>query len=414
MEINNMKLDELREYRNELLKFDENEHTPEEINANTAELRSIREREEAILKSAEERKAERKRVAEDTTLKVVKDFKKESEERKVENVNIEERAKNFAESGKMVVDAKEARSILLATGTLAKPTEINGINAPQNIMSSVIDMVAVENLSGVGSYTEAYQKTYQTADLGEDGVAPTPNDPVFRTVAINPFIVDTLTYVSRNVKRQTPLDYEAKVRQGAMIALKKKVVNFIVKGNGSTQPFGIYNAVNTEVAPESMTQELLVGSTTIDEKTLRTIVFAYGGDENMGAGARLFLNKNDLIAFGDVRGANEKKAIYEITPDGSNPNTGIIKDGGLSVPYIICSDVTSLAQSTKGAAKIPTIIYGDPSAYKIGLFGDYEVRVSEDYKFAEGLLSVKGEAMVGGNVRFDKGFVVVTLDDNVV
>jgi len=392
---------------------------PEEMEI--ADLKGVNEERASLLKEKEDHETEgakikemRKKVAEDNTAVVVKKFEDPKEERKVENVNIEERAKNFAESGKMIVDAKEARSILLATGTLAKPTEINGINAPQNIMSSIIDMVAVENLSGVGSYTEAYQKTYQTADLGEDGVAPTPNDPVFRTVAINPFIVDTLTYVSRNVKRQTPLDYEAKVRQGAMIALKKKVVNFIVKGNGSTQPFGIYNAVNTEVAPESMTQELLVGSTTIDEKTLRTIVFAYGGDENMGAGARLFINKNDLIAFGDVRGANEKKAIYEITPDGSNPNTGIIKDGGLSVPYIICSDVTSLAQSTKGAAKIPTMIYGDPSAYKIGLFGDYEVRVSEDYKFAEGLLSVKGEAMVGGNVRFDKGFVVVTLDDNVV
>ena len=200
-----------------------------------------------------------------------------------------------------------------------------------------------------------------------------------------------------------------KVRKGALIALKKKVVNYIIKGNGSTQPFGVYHAVNTETVPESMTKELLVAANTIDQKTLRSIVFAYGGDENIGGGARLFLNKNDLIAFGDVRGTQEKKAVYEIIPDGANPNIGIIKDGGLSVPYVICSDVNSSERIYKGVAKIPTMVYGAPGAYKLGLFGDYEVNVSEDYKFAEGLLSVRGEAMLGGNVIVDKGFVVVTL-----
>lgn len=350
----------------------------------------------------------RKKVAEDSTLPVTKNFKEESEEREMPNV-LEKRAQQLVETGKFALDSEETRSILLATGTLAKPSEVGGINDPQNIISSIIDLVQVEDLNGVGSYSEAYQKSFQTGDTGTDGTAPTANDPVFRTVAINPFLIDTLTYVSRNIKRQTPLNYEQKVRNGAMIALRRKVVNLIVKGNGSTQPFGLYKAVNTESSPESMTQELLVTANTINEKTLRSIVFAYGGDENIGAGAKLFLSKTDLIAFGDVRGTNEKKAIYEITPDGSNPNTGVIKDGGLAVPYVICSDVTALSASTKGAAKIPTMIYGDPAAYKLGLFGDYEIRVSEDYKFAEGLLAVKGEAMVGGNVVIDKGFVVVTL-----
>lgn len=321
----------------------------------------------------------------------------------------EERAKNLVESGAMSIGAHETRSVLLSTGSLAKPTEVGGINDPFNTISSILDMVYVEDLTGVGNYKEAYVKAWQTAALGTDGTAPDPTDPTFRTVAINPFQIDTLTYVSKNLRKQTPLAYEEKVRQGALIALKKKLINFIIKGNGSTQPFGIYNAVNTEAVPESLTQELAVTATTIDATTLRKIVFAYGGDENVGAGARLFLNKTDLIAFGDVRGTNERKAVYEITPDGNNPNTGIIKDGGLSVPYVICSDVTALTASTKGASKIPTMIYGAPMAYKVGLFGDYEVNVSNDYKFAEGLLSVKGEVMVGGNVVVDKGFVVVTL-----
>ena len=324
---------------------------------------------------------------------------------------IEKRAKRLAETGKMSISAAETRSVLLSTGTLAKPTSVGGIAEPFNTISSIVDMVFVDDLTGVGAHKEAYMKSWQGAQENTAyGTAPTPSDPVFRTVAINPFPIDVLTYVGKNLRRQTPLAYEEKVRRGALIALRKKVANWIVKGNGTTQAYGVYNAVNTEDTPESLIEELLVAKDyDIDASTLRKIVFAYGGDENVGGGAVLFLNKNDLIAFGDVRGTSEKKAVYEITPDGNNPNTGIIRDGGLSVRYCICSDVTALTGSDDtGAARIKTMIYGNPYNYKLGLFGDFEISVSEDYKFGEGLLAVKGEAMVGGNVYVDKGFVVLT------
>ena len=334
-------------------------------------------------------------------------------EPKIAMSEIEKRAKSLYEKGTMVIPSSETRSTVLGTDSLAKPTHVGGINDPFNTISSLVDMVYIEDLSGMGSYKEAYVKAWQVADIGTDGTAPNPAvDPTFRTVAINPFLIDTLSYVSRNLKKQTPLQYEEKVRKGALIALKKKVTSYIVSGNGSTAPFGIYKAANTEETPEAMIEEFEVASNTIDEKTLRSIVFAYGGDENVGVGARLFLNKLDLIKFGDVRGTNDKKAVYEIIPDGANPNTGILKDGGLSVPYVICSDVTALSTASQTSSVIHTMIYGAPGAYKLGLFGDYEIRVSEDYKFAEGLLSVKGEVMVGGNVIIDKGFVVVTLAAN--
>lgn len=364
-------------------------------------------------RKAEEMKIEKRKTLLDrvATMEVKEEDKIEApfkEERVKMNV-VEERANKLMKTGTMELSSTETRSVLLSTGTLAKPTKVGGINDPMNTISSILDLVTVEDLTGVGNYKEAYMKSYSTAAAGTDGSAPTPSDAVFRTVAINPFIIDTLSYVSKNLRKQTPLAYEEKVRQSALVALRRKVVSYLISGNGSTQPFGIYSAVNTESSPESMTQELLMSAATIDATTLRKIVFAYGGDENIGGGARLFLSKTDLIAFGDVRGTNEKKAVYDITPDGSNPNTGIIQDGGLSVPYVICSDVTPLSSSVKGVAKIPTMVYGAPGAYKLGLFGNYEVNVSEDYKFAEGLLSIKGDAMIGGNVVIDKGFVVVTL-----
>ena len=324
----------------------------------------------------------------------------------------EKRAKAFAESGKMTIEGAEARSILLGTGSLAKPTKVSGINNAQNTVSSIIDQVRVEDATGMGEDKEAYVKSIQSAGMATDGTASAPSDPVFRTAAIKPFLIDTLTYVSREISKQTPLRYAEKVQELAMQALRTKAAKLIVSGNGSTEPYGIINAVNTEQTPETIYESLTLDSNVIDATTLRKIVFAYGGNENIGANAVLYLNKADLIAFGDVRGGNEKKAIYEIIPDGTNPNTGVIKEGGLAVPYCINSECTALSSATKGSTPIKTMIYGDPMNYKLDLFGDYEVRVSEDYKFGERMLAILGEVMLGGNITFDKGFVVVTLAAN--
>jgi HK97 family phage major capsid protein len=319
----------------------------------------------------------------------------------------EERAKEFAKTRQTKIGARELRSVLLSTDGIVKPTGVNGsMNEPFNTVSSLIDQVNAQDATGMGSHKVPYVASWQTADKKTDGTAQTASDTTFKSVAINPFLCAVTTYVSRELAKQTPLQYESKVKKGALIALRKKLNAWMVSGGGSTEILGIYNAVNTDSTPGAMYATYSM-TAAIGADTLRKIVMQYGGDENVGANARLYLNKNDLIAFGDVRGTNEKKAVYEITPDGTNPNIGIIKDGGLAVPYTICSDVTSYTDATGTAGGVKTMIYGDPANYELDLFGDYEIRVSEDYKFAEGLNTVMGEVMVGGNITVANGFVVV-------
>ena len=135
----------------------------------------------------------------------------------------------------------------------------------------------------------------------------------------------------------------------------------------------------------------------------------YGGDANIYGNAVLYLNKNDLIAFGDVRGTSEKRAVYEITPNGDNPNIGIIKDGGLSVPYCIVPTLTAHNGTKQTTSAVQTMIYGSPLNFEEAIFGDFGVQVSSEYKFAEGLLTVMGEVMAGGSVKVKNGFLVVTI-----
>lgn len=79
------------------------------------------------------------------------------------------------------------------------------------------------------------------------------------------------------------------------------------------------------------------------------------------------------------------------------------------MPYSISKQLTALSESTAGAAAIQAMVYGDPRNYELGLFGDYTVRVDESIKGVERMLTILGDAMVGGNLIVDKGFVVATL-----
>lgn len=328
----------------------------------------------------------------------------------------EQRAAQIQKEGRMTISATEVRSAIaqrsttIATDTLLMPTKNgNEIHDNLNPVSSIIDQVSVVDATGAAAYEEAYVKAEPTADKRTDGSAPTSDsDAVFRVAKLSPSLINVTSYVSRNIQRVSPLAYEAKIKSLALKALRRKIAELVV--NGNDEVFGIKTAKNTK--NEDISKELLVDAAAFGPDTLSNIVFAYGGNDELGGNARLFLTKADLQAFGAVRGTNEKKALYEITPDSQNPNIGTIKEGGLIVPYTICSSLTPLAGATKKASKQQTMIYGDPANFELALFGDYSVEVYKETKAVEGMLTIIGEQMAGGNVIVDGGFVVVTLKAN--
>lgn len=334
------------------------------------------------------------------------------------DADLEARAAEMKSRGKITLTAQEVRRGLvapiqrattIATDSLAKPTGVGqNVEGTFNVVSSIVDEVRVMDCEGCGEWSEPYVSANATAGARTDGTAATGSDPTFRVAAIKPNLVNVTSYVSKNIEKLTPVNYVAKVQEIALVALRAKVGALIVNGDGSNF-YGIKTAQNTKSEAIYDTLTMTLDSSkkgVIDEKTLRKIVLSYGGDENVGASARLYLNKSDLIAFGDVRGS-DKKPVYEITPDAGNPNTGIIKDGGLAVPYTINSNLTALAGTAQSNTAVTnTMVYGDPANYELGLFGDYTIEVSKDYKFAEGLLTVMGEVLAGGNLIKHNGFLV--------
>lgn len=295
--------------------------------------------------------------------------------KEVKNV-AEERAKAFVDTNKMTI-ATEERAVLISSGDLATPTEVAGINDLLGAqVSSIVDLVNIVNGNGMGAYKVAYQIDDAVAGVTAEGAEYTEGEPHFGFVEIKPSTETVISYISKQVKKQTPLAYASKVQASALLALRKRAAKFITD----------------KIVASELTHNLPIEA--IEAKTLRTIAMNYGGDESVVGGAVLFLNKADLIKFGDARGASEKKAVYEITPDASNPNTGIIKDGGLSVKYVINSN---LAEGT--------MLYGQPQAFDFVLFSQYEIATSEDFKFSTGMLAVRGDVEFGGEVVVKDGFV---------
>jgi HK97 family phage major capsid protein len=348
--------------------------TGEALTALETEARSLTEELEGLRNEAQRRQALRQQVAAGAGTPAPQGVPS--------TPSAEQRAADaFAQTNRMTIAAEQARALTVASGQLVQPTKVDGINnLPGAMVSNIIDLVKVVNCTGMGSHKIAYVKDVAAAagEHTEGEAAATASLAQFGFVTIVPTSYAVLDFISKQAKKQTTLQYAAKVREQAMVALRRKaaqVVTAALRGSDLLQ---------------------VVPGAAIDAKTLRTIALTYGNDESVLGGAMLLLNKKDLLKFGDVRGTNEKKALYEITPDG-NGNTGVIREGGLHVRYCIDSNIPE-----------GELYYGNPQALELDLFSDYEVKISEDFAFDKLMDTIRGDVEMGSDVTVKNGWLKYT------
>lgn len=348
----------------------------DELNAKKAEL-------EAELEEINAQIAELDKPAEETPKRNKFNFMTK-ESRGKNTMNYEERkaaAEKFAETRRTSATAEEMRAVLVSSGTIATPTEVSGINENGFAgVSSIIDLVKVVNCEGMGKNRVAYTKTDAAAAAQTEGEAAAGTGVTFGYVDISAESVAILDAISKQTKKQSPLQYEAKVKEKAMLALRKEAARIVTE----------------KVLASALTTPFAVDA--LDQNAVRDIVLNYGGDEGVSGAAYLFLNKADLITLGKVRGTNEKKAVYEIIPDEANPNTGTIKDGGTIVKYCLNKNLTA-----------GTLLYGQPKNIELDLFSNYEIVVSEDFYFDKLMDAIRGDVELGADVVAQGGIVKVTV-----
>lgn len=305
------------------------------------------------------------------------------ESRGIKTMTIEERkaaAENFVATGKTRTNADEMRAVLVSSGSIATPTEVSGINENGFVgVSSIIDLVKVVNCEGMGKNRVAYTKTDAAAAAHTEGAAAGGTGTTFGFVDISAESIAIIDGISKQTKKQSPLQYEAKVKEKAMLALRKEAARIVTEKV----------LASTLVKAETITA--------LNETAVRDIVLGYGGDEGVDGAAYLFLNKADLITLGKVRGTSDKKAVFEIIPD-ANPNTGTIKDGGTIVKYCINKNLTA-----------GTLLYGQPQNIELDLFSNYEIAVSEDFAFDKLMDTIRGDVELGAEVVAQHGITKITV-----
>lgn len=312
----------------------------------------------------------------------------DKEEREAQNKEREERAKAL----------KEGRAVTVASDNILLPKHQSNdlATVPFRQVSSFYDLTKVRNLQGGESYEAPFTKSYGTGGLTEEGTAYTEAEPEFGTAKINKVKVTAYAEFSEELERLPNANYEAEIRKGVEVALKKKMAQQQIGGTGESNTFIGITSTNTDNTAVLATDDMELSK--IDQDTLNKIIFAYGGDEEVEQKGVLILNKADLLAFSLVKNDIGDHA-YKIDLANQTINT---------VPYIINSNLTPLDTATKGQY---SMIYGIPQYYETAIFSPVEIKKSYDYKFKDGMIAYRASVFAGGNTTAYRGFMRVKKGD---
>ena len=298
------------------------------------------------------------------------------EERGKENMEnqIEKRAKDFVETGKM-----ETRAIL-STGQIAKPTSASAqISDLAAVASDIVDDVHAIPLTGSGAWTVGYKKTDAAAADVTDGDAISGTAFTYDYVTINPAEWGVVDEVSNQVKKMTPVNYLAAVETSALIALRAKASDKIVA------------AVKASELVEKKT------GIALDADFLKNLVLGFRAIKTKGA-VVLYIAQADLLTLGKVRGAQEKKALYDITFDAGSTTSGTIKEGGMAVRFRVLDQLATGEQ-----------LFGQPGAIDMPMWDNYEIKTDEGGKYFEhNQICVRGLQTAGADLVAYHGMQYIT------
>ena len=200
------------------------------------------------------------------------------------------------------------------------------------------------------------------------------------------------------ITKLAPDAYDSVIGGSTETAIRKFLSKQILVGaGGAGKLYGIfYNPTSSD--NDIIDRNTDISLSVIDKDTLDTIVYAYGGEEDVEDVAVLILNKADLKAFATCRLSDGSKAYTVI----NRGNTGTI-DG---IPYIINSACGAISKSATSSGTY-CMAYGPLSNYELPIFSDLDIQRSTEYKFKQGQIAHRGDIFAGGNVAAYNGFLRV-------
>lgn len=300
------------------------------------------------------------------------EVEKEIRQMSTVKTDVELRAESLMNTGKMEMKA------LLSTGQIATPTAVGGINGLAEIGVGIVDDVKAVALTGNGAYKVGYKATNAAAAAVTDGQPISSTGPTFGVVTINPAEWATLDTISNQVKKVSPLAYEAEVEASALIALREYASDTIIE------------AVQASDLKGTITQA-------IDKDYLTGLLLSYTSIAGKGE-VVLYLNQTDLKALGAVRGTNEKRRLFDITFDQGTTKSGVISENGMACKFRV---IDTLATGTQ--------LFGQPKTIEMPMWDGYKIDTDEGGKYFEAnMIAVRGLQTANADLCAKNGMYVVS------
>ncbi len=292
---------------------------------------------------------------------------------------------------------KEGRSITVSGGIIVLPQHTGDTINPSFLQSSnLIDLVRQVPIPGGETYSQPYEISTDAADYTGEGTEAATAEVKFGKATITKAKVTAYSEMTEEVEKLAEAPYAEAVLGAVETSLRKKLAKEILVGTGADNTLtGIFSAKATAIDANT---DITIGK--IDNTTLDSIIYGYGGDESVEGMNLLILNKKDLAAFARLRNTDGSK-FHTIIMNG-NGGSGTI-DG---TPFVINSACGSVADD-KTAENAYCMAYGNPLNYQLTIFSDPEIKKSTDYKFKEGMVCHRGVVFAGGNVVSANGFIRV-------
>lgn len=292
---------------------------------------------------------------------------------------------------------KEGRSITVSGGTIVLPQHTGDTINPSFLQSSnLIDLVRQVPIPGGETYKQPYEISTDDANYTSEGAEAAAAEVKFGQATITKAKITAYSEMTEEVEKLAEAPYAEAVLGAVETSLRKKIAKEILVGTGDDNTLtGIFSAKATAIDAST---DITISK--IDNTTLDTIIYGYGGDESVEGMNLLVLNKKDLAAFARLRNTDGSK-FHTIVMNG-NGGSGTI-DG---TPFVINSACGSAADE-KTAAGTYCMAYGNPLNYQLTIFSEPEIIKSRDYKFREGMVCHRGIVFAGGNVVSANGFIRV-------
>lgn len=290
------------------------------------------------------------------------------------------------------------KNTITSSSTVLTQHTASDVKPTFNEVSSLVDRVHAIPLPGGESYKRGFIKSYGEGGYTNEGENYNDAEPTFGYAEMAKTKITAYCEEPEEIAKLAPADYDSTIGGSTEIAIRKYLTRQILVGTGGAgKLYGIfYNPASA--ADDIIDRKTDISLSAIDEDTLDTIIYAYGGDEDVEDVAVLILNKIDLKAFAKCRLADGTKA-YKVVNHG---NTGSI-DG---VPYIINSACGAVSKATTDAGTY-CMAYGPLSNYEMPIFSDMDIQRSNEFKFKQGQIAYRGDIFVGGNVAAYNGFLRV-------